>query len=285
MCIFDRMVKLLTQVDIAPRAEKFELDGKFMLLGSCFSDAIAARMKDAKLNITSNPLGTTYNPASIADVISLLDSTRMFDDNDCVEMGAGAGKICSFHHHTSFARETSQEFLDNANASLAQARTAWERCAKVIITLGTSYIWERDGAVVNNCLKRPGKEFTHRMLTVQEIRTLLRQITSVHPDKEFIWTVSPIRHLAQGAHENTLSKSSLHIALAQEGLEYFPSYEILMDELRDYRFYAEDLTHPAKVAVDIIWERFLKWAFSDKDIEQIRQNEKLSKSEHHVRRT
>lgn len=244
---------------------------KVMLLGSCFADEIGRKMLSEGFDAMINPFGPLYNPASIAASVARLDSEQAFTDEDCIEMGAGAGKICSFSHYTKFARPTAEEFLQNANNALAEAYGFWHSCKKVIITLGTAFVWEhKDFGIVSNCLKRDNKEFRHYRLGVEQCACLLEGIIKGHPDKEFIFTVSPIRHLSQGAHENTLSKATLHLAIEQAlaktaaaergsrpNASYFPAWEIMMDELRDYSFYADDKMHPGDAAVETIWKRFI----------------------------
>lgn len=278
------MIKLSTIVSPQGLKDKIGLDDHITLLGSCFVDNIANHLCEAGFAIQSNPLGTLYNPASIASTIDLLDSTSIFEEKDCVQMGAGSPKICSFNHHTSFARDTTEEFLSYANNTLLSAREDWHRSNFAIITLGTAFVWTHNGKIVSNCLKRPSNEFKHRLLSIDEIKTFIKKITNAHPEKRFIFTISPIRHLGEGARSNTICKSLLHIALNECEVEYFPAYEILLDELRDYRFYAEDLVHPSKIAVDIIWEKFLNYAVKPEDLPLIAQNEKNAKSAKHVRR-
>ena len=242
---------------------------KIMMIGSCFSDNIGRQLADYGFDVCVNPFGTLYNPISILQSISLLTSERVFTEDDCIEMGAGAGLICSFSHHTSFARKDTATFLHDANEALDKARKHFRKCNKVIITLGTSWCFRHIGSdrIVSNCLKRPGGEFVRERLSVHEVSQALEKIMSLCPEKEFIFTVSPIRHFKDGAHGNQISKSALLVGiddtLAKAGIpkaDYFPSYEIMMDELRDYRFYAEDMCHPTQQAVDYIRERFLNWA-------------------------
>ena len=187
-------------------------------------------------------------------------------------MGAGAGLICSFYHHTSFARSTQEEFITNANEALQKTRDFFKNCNKVIITLGTSWCYRHieSDRIVSNCLKRPGGEFIRERLSVGQVQAALSEIMSACPEKEFIFTVSPIRHLRDGAHGNQISKASLLLGIeeARESFpntDYFPSYEIMMDELRDYRFYAEDMFHPTAQAVDYIRERFIGWALPENE--------------------
>ena len=264
------------------------------VLGSCFADEMGRRLLDAGFDVLRNPFGTLYNPASIAAAVARLDSAEPFTQEDCVEMGAGAGRVGSFSHHTSFARPTAEEFLAHANARLADDAARWRDCGVVILTLGTAWVWralERPGQpVVANCLKRPAREFAHELLSVEACAEALRSIIEAHPEKRFLLTVSPIRHLGEGAHTNTISKSTLHLAVEQvisseslsaPAVRYFPAYEILLDELRDYRFYADDLVHPAPAAVQLIWERFLDACTDPADRERILAAERASRAASH----
>lgn len=253
------MLKLLTSVTSDPAPVSLSYNDRILVLGSCFADEIGARLSQAGFQVLCNPFGTLYNPVSLCNAVARLESGVPFTDQDVVEMGAQAGRVCSFWHHTSFSRETAGEFLEHANAALAEASAFWKSCNRVIITLGTAwaYRFNDTGETVANCLKRPGTEFTRYRLSVEQTRLLLRDLLRRHPDKQFVFTVSPIRHLADGAHGNQLSKSTL--LLATEGLPYFPAYEIMMDELRDYRWWAEDLVHPTKQAAAYICDRFIDW--------------------------
>lgn len=272
-------MKLYTEVTIPGSPVSIGLGDRLMVLGSCFADEIGRRLRDGGFDVCINPFGTLYNPVSVMNSIARMDHCIPFVENDCVEMGAGAGLICSWWHHTSFARKDPSEFLKDANAALEEASSFWKSCNKVIVTLGTAMVWRlvSSGEIVSNCLKRPAAEFTHERLSVRTVSNMLRRLVSAHPDKEFLFSVSPIRHLGDGAHANQLSKSTLLLALEDAEANYFPAYEILLDELRDYRFYSEDLTHPSKTAADIIWERFLDSAVPRQDRERIAANEKTAR--------
>ncbi len=282
-------MKLVTEVSCLRPERPLGLDEPVCLLGSCFSDEMARKFSDAGFRVLANPFGTLYNPASIAAAVARLDDPVPFREEDCVPLGAGDGRTGSFFHHTSFARSTAAEFLNAANACLAQATGEWERCGAVILTLGTARVWralERPGRpVVANCLKRPAREFAHELLSVEECTRLLRGIVETHPQKRFILTVSPIRHLGEGAHVNSVSKATLHLALEGvlplDNAGYFPAYEILTDELRDYRFYAEDLVHPSPTAVQIVWERFRDSFIAPADLARILENEKAARAAKH----
>ena len=253
-------MKLQTPVTLDAAPVSVSYSDRILVLGSCFADEIGARLAQAGFKVLTNPFGTLYNPVSIGNAIARLGSGVPFTAEDVVEMGAGAGRFCSFWHHTSFARQTAKEFLENANTALQEASAFWKDCNKVIVTLGTAWAFRFNGTgeTVANCLKRPGTEFTRYRLTVEQTSVLLRGLVRRNPGKEFIFTVSPIRHLADGAHGNQLSKSTL--LLATDGLPYFPAYEIMMDELRDYRWWAEDMVHPTKQAAAYLCDRFIEWA-------------------------
>lgn len=270
-------LKLQTPVETGRSAVCISLNDKIFVLGSCFADNMGQKMVDLGFDVCLNPFGTLYNPVSVCNSVARLTSGIPFSESECVQMGAGAGLVCSFSHHTSFARRTEDEFLQVANASLKEASLRWKAASKVIITLGTAWIYEylRSGETVSNCLKIDAKEFSRRRLSVRETATLLMNMIARHPEKEFIFTVSPIRHLKDGAHGNQLSKSTLLLALDEviakfpERCEYFPAYEIVLDELRDYRFYAADMIHPSDQAVDYLWSRFVGFAVPPADLPEL----------------
>lgn len=256
------MLKLQTPVVDAACNVGISYKDRILMIGSCFTDNIGTQLRNYGFDVCINPFGTLYNPASVAQSIRRLIQGQEFTLEDCIEIGAGDKRICSFHHHTSFARTSPEEFLQNANERLGEACEFFKRCNKVIITLGTSWCFrhiEKD-FIVSNCLKRHPQEFVREFLSSVQTAGMLKEIMTMCPEKEFIFTVSPIRHLKDGAHGNQLSKASLLLGINELGAEYFPAYEIMMDQLRDYRFYAEDMCHPSGQAVNYIGERFLAWA-------------------------
>lgn len=270
-------LKLQTPVETGRSKVGVSLNDKIVILGSCFADNMGQKMVDLGFDVCLNPFGTLYNPVSVCNSVARLTSGIPFSKDECVQMGAGAGLVCSFSHHTSFARRTEDEFLQVANASLKEASLRWKAASKVIITLGTAWIYEylRSGETVSNCLKIDAKEFSRRRLSVRETATLLMNMIARHPEKEFMFTVSPIRHFKDGAHGNQISKSTLLLALDEvlakfpERCEYFPAYEIVLDELRDYRFYAADMIHPSDQAVDYLWSRFVGFAVPPADLPEL----------------
>ena len=248
------------------------------MLGSCFAANMGERLLRDGYDICLNPFGTLFNPASVASSIRRLDSGRPFTEDECVMMGSGAGLWCSFSHYTRFARADKAEFLENANAALAEASAFFHSCNSVIVTFGTSYVFrnrefaagseKRLDGIVSNCLKLPAREFERFRLSVDEIVELWKPLLEGPlAGKKVLFTVSPIRHLADSAHGNQLSKATLLLAIdilleeyGGEGrAEYFPSYEIVLDELRDYSWYAEDTVHPSADAIDLIYGRFAQY--------------------------
>ena len=262
---------------------------EIMVLGSCFADETGRRLAECGLDVCVNPFGTLYNPVSVCNSISRLQCGVPFTQEDCVEMGAGAGLVCSFSHHTSFARPTQEAFLEHANAALETASARWKSAAMVLITLGTAWCWRHlpEGEIVSNCLKRPAGEFSRERLTVPQTAALLKSLVQRYPDKFFVFTVSPIRHLSDGAHGNQVSKSILLLALEEvcaafpDRTVYFPAYEILLDELRDYRFYAEDMVHPSLQAAEYVFGKFLSFAFPDEERSRLEERRKAFKASQH----
>ena len=276
---------------------------KIMMLGSCFSENIGVQLKNFGFDVCVNPFGVLYNPVSILNSVERMLLNRQFSLEDCVQIGAGDTRYCSFSHHTSFAREDAEAFINEANTALEKAAEDFRQCSKVIVTLGTSWCFrhlERD-FIVSNCLKRPAAEFRRERLRVQETTGALQRIIDLCAEraaedpgfapKEFIFTVSPIRHFKDGAHGNQISKSTLLLGIeevvanAENAADYFPAYEIVMDELRDYRFYAEDMCHPSAQTVDYIRERFLAWALPAEEHRKLEENiRRFRQSKHCISR-
>jgi hypothetical protein len=277
------MIKLQTPVNDEKCQSGISYSDKIMMLGSCFTDNIGRQLENFGFDVCINPFGTLYNPVSILQSVRRLISEEPFTEEDCIDMGAGSSLICSFSHHTSFARKDRETFLEDACRSLEEARRYFRECNKLIITLGTSWCFrhiERD-LIVSNCLKRPAQEFTRKRLSLTETAEALKEIVSICRDgrggasKDIIFTVSPIRHFKDGAHGNQISKATLLLGIEEvlsEGCAYFPAYEIVMDELRDYRFYAEDMCHPSQQTIDYIRERFLDWALAKEERLQLEEN-------------
>lgn len=266
-------LKLHTEVDIAPLSRRFDGAAKCFAIGSCFAAEIGERLAQGSFDITLNPFGTLYNPASIAAAVQRLANPTPFTADDVI-FSEPLGRYNSFWHHTSFSNSTAEGFLAGANEALAKASEAFAKADVCLVTLGTAWVFRHLGSdrIVANCNKVPAKEFRRERLSVEESARLLSEMVSAHPHKEWIFTVSPIRHLADGAYGNSLSKATLLLAtehLVQDlpNVHYFPAFEIMMDELRDYRFYAENMTHPSGQAAEIIFMRFMEYAFTPEAVD------------------
>ena len=271
-------MKLQTIVDIKPSQWHIGYEDKILMLGSCFADSIGEQMSQRGLDVTVNPFGTLYNPLSIAQAIN-------FQLNDFSQLSTFNSQLIIHHdglwhsmaHHGSFSRPTKQETEQAVKASIETMQKVLSESSVIIVTFGTAWVYEMNGEIVANCHKLPESSFTRRRLSVEEIVAAWLPIMAHYPDKHWLFTVSPIRHIRDGLHENQLSKATLLMAVErlvnqsvspQDGLSvkrsvlcqampvYFPSYEIMLDELRDYRFYADDLVHPSSLAINYIWERF-----------------------------
>ena len=290
-------MKLQTIVDIKPSDWKIGYEDRILMLGSCFSDEIGGQMKQRNLAVTCNPFGTLYNPLSIANAINLKSpitnhqSPLVFHD----------GLWHSMAHHGAFSRPTKEEAEQAVRESIEAMQRALGEATVVIVTFGTAWVYEltnermnelTNERIVGNCHKMPESYFTRRRLSVEEIVAAWQPILAQYPDQHWIFTVSPIRHIKDGLHENQLSKATLLQAVEEltlpfrEGTEvgcsYFPSYEILLDELRDYRFYADDLVHPSSLAVNYIWERFVETFCTPQTRNELILQHKRWKQAHHI---
>ena len=278
-------MKLNTPVEIKPLDKRLTYKDSILFVGSCFADEIGRRCTERYFDTRVNPFGVLFNPCSISDCLGLLEGYGInaeqcsFIPDDVIETSGG---FCSFHHHGSMARPTAQEFLDNANRVLADASDFYYREGWVVVTLGTAFIYtdKESGNVVANCHKLPADRFERTMISADQVFDALSQYVAARPERQWIFTVSPVRHLADGLHANTLSKATLHLGVQKlveryPNAHYFPAYEILIDELRDYRFYADDMMHPSAQAADYIFECFMDFALADSDRPLIVEAEKV----------
>lgn len=259
---------------------------KMMLIGSCFSDNIGSKLHDAMMQVEVNPCGTIFNPLSIASCINKII------DNETIagaELFLSNGVWCSFDFHSRFSMASKDAALERMNISISHAHEHLAQCKSIIITLGTAVVYRRrdTGEVVSNCHKVPQHEFTRRLASVDEITAALNATASrlheFNPELKVIFTVSPIRHIADGLEMNSLSKAVLRVAINnvmranKDFVKYFPAFEIVVDDLRDYRFYSADMVHPSEVAIEYIWQAFQATYFDDHSTQAIARCERVSK--------
>ena len=280
------MIKLQTIVDIKPSEWQIGYEDRVLMLGSCFADEMGEQMSRRGLHVTSNPFGTLYNPLSIAQAINL-----QISESSNLPMINHDGLWHSMAHHGAFSRPNKEEAEQAVRGSIEAMQNALAEATVVIVTFGSAWVYEMEGRIVANCHKMPERCFTRRRLSVDEIVEAWRSIVDRYPDKHWLFTVSPIRHIRDGLHENQLSKATLLMAIEElinhplpitRKISYFPSYEIVQDELRDYRFYADDLVHPSALAVNYIWERFADTYCSPATRNEMLIQLKRWKSEQHI---
>ena len=249
---------------------------RILVLGSCFADHIGRRLSENKFSCVVNPFGTLYNPFSILSAMKMMAQGKVFTPFDLFQ---SQGLWHSWAHHGSFSSTSVEESLKMMNDAIEQARGQLRKLDVLIITYGTAWVYrlaQEPEVVVANCHKEPEKRFLRSMERVDALAACMRQTLAVaraiRPQLKVIFTVSPIRHLRDGLHANQLSKSALLLAVDEVVADdnrlnhYFPSYEIMMDELRDYRFYDDDMVHPSSKAVEYIWERFSSTYFSQQTL-------------------
>ena len=270
-------MNLKTEIPLKSEENQIDYSSKILLLGSCFSENIGAKFDYFKFQNLQNPFGVIFNPVSIEKLIVRAIDDNPFSDEDIFQHN-GIWKC--FEAHSQLSSLDKSGILENLNLALQYLREALFTSTHIIFTFGTSWIYRNieSSEIVANCHKLPQKNFKKELLSIEEISKSLQnifyKIVSINPNASFIITVSPVRHIKDGFIENTLSKAHLISAVndfknRQSKIEnrksiYFPSYEIMIDELRDYRFYSEDMLHPNKTAIEIIWQKFSKvWISSE----------------------
>lgn len=271
---------LSTDVKIQPIEQRIVYGDKLLFLGSCFADEIGNICKGLGFDALVNPFGVLFNPASISQSVERLESGKDFTKDDVIEVGGEF--FCTFSHNTEFWNPSPEKLLETVNSSLNSARQHFMHAKWIVISLGTSWIYrhKQRGLIVSNCHKLPSQLFQREFLTTEQSTELLSQFVEKHKDKKFIFTISPLRHLKDGLHENQISKAALLLAVDEickhfGNAHYFPAYEILLDELRDYRFYKEDMIHPTEQAVRYIWERFTDFAIAESELPAMKQAQEL----------
>ncbi len=260
-------MKWFTDIEIPPFQKLLEHKAKLVLIGSCFSDNIAAKLKAHGVRNLANPFGTVYNPGSISRQLKELLSDEA--SNEAIVNHDGVFK--SLFHHSSFNRTSKAELEGEISKSRERAGAFIQDADMLIITLGSAWVYEHsEFGLVANCHKIPQEKFSKRLLSIDEIfdelRTSINLCREKNPKIRIMLNISPVRHLKDGFVENSRSKAvlieSARKLCEEEGLDYFPSYEIQMDVLRDYRFYEADMLHPSNEAVDFIWDKFRNSLFS-----------------------
>jgi hypothetical protein len=265
-----------TEVTIAPSTVKINYKSKFITIGSCFSNSIGEKLTDNKFDCLINPFGTIFNPISIHQLVKLACYKKPPDENSYVfteEVWR------NYQLHSSFFSKVKTELEDKIKSTIVSLHDCLQTADYLIITYGTAFVYQRNDTnqLVANCHKQSANQFTKRLLTVDEIaesfKTMVEALHKINPGCKIILTVSPVRHLKDTLELNSVSKSILRIAshqLIQSAVAYFPAYEFVLDDLRDYRFYNADMIHPSPVAIDYVWDKFQK-AYIDRRVLPIMQ--------------
>jgi hypothetical protein len=255
---------LRTTLNIDPSISKISYKTPAMFIGSCFASEIGKQMEDGKLPVLINPSGSVYNPVSVANTIEFIIRNKKFSKENLYNH---KGQFISFYHYTDFSSEDIEECLFRINEMTARAHAFLSTARFLFITFGTARIYKfrQSGEVVSNCHKLPSDYFLRDLLSVEDIVTrwkkTLDDLKKFNDQLNVIFTISPVRHWKDGAHGNQVSKSVLFLSVEEllnhsVSPQYFPAYELLMDDLRDYRFYDEDMLHPSNSAINYIWKAF-----------------------------
>ncbi len=278
-----------TTFNIAPSPFKITYNDPVMFIGSCFASSMGKQFEFGHMPVMINPAGAAYNPSSVADNLEMIINKRIFVFEDLYKDN---GKYLSFFHNTEFTSSDSVKVLEKINGKLMLAHEFLKSARFLFITFGTAriYIKKNDGMIVSNCHKLPTAFFNTGMLSVDGIferwDKLLEKLHSFNPDLKIVFTVSPVRHWKDGAHGNQISKSVLFLAIEQllaNNMQpgYFPAYELLMDDLRDYRFYDDDMLHPSSEAIEYIWNAFAAAYFDRSTLDTRKEVTRITKAMQH----
>lgn len=262
-------MKFRTEIEIPRFAPKAQIgySNRIVAIGSCFAEQMTAQMRRLKFACTTNPTGVVFNPASAAAALRSFAAAKPVQREELCKTD---GIWHHFDFHGAFSAETCDEALARMNAARQAGVEALRTADRLIVTFGTAWVFEHSGLIVANCHRHPATDFTRRRLSVAEIVAEYSELfAGPLAGREVILTVSPVRHLGDGLEGNAVSKATLRLAAAElaashSNVHYFPAYEILTDDLRDYRFYADDLVHPAPQAVEYVWEKFVDAALSER---------------------
>jgi len=283
-------MKFRTEIDLPPSKFNITYQDPVLLIGSCFTENVGRKLDELLFQTDINPFGVVYNPLSVKRSMDILISGKPFEESD---LDLFNEKWFSWDHHSSFSGKDRETVLKNINRKITDSNKFLKNTGYLFISFGTAWVYrlKKTGNIVCNCHKVPAKEFDRELLKVKNITNayfeLIETLKDLNPRLKIIFTVSPVRHWKDGAHGNQLSKSILHLAIDEiiiqfkDSCEYFPSYEILLDDLRDYRFYADDLLHPNEMGIEYIWEKFIRAYFKDETLGNMKKVEDLVKASKH----
>ena len=278
-----------TKVTTVESNNKIDYADHLLFIGSCFAENIGSRFKERLFNAMVNPLGVVYNPASVANTLDDLISNKLVTPEEVLFHN---NLWHSFRLHGSFSSTDKATVIEMANEALGEAHLHLKKSKTVVVTFGTAWVYSlsANGQIVSNCHKYPAATFHRTLQKVDDIvgqwQETIKKLRNFNPAIRIIFTISPVRHWKDGAHGNNISKATLLLAVEQlmkedETLEYFPAYEIMMDELRDYRFYADDMLHPSNLAQSYIFDSFTQVYLSRQAMEFGQESLKLATALNH----
>lgn len=279
-----------TLIDLPKAQLDITHSDKILLLGSCFAENIGKLLQVYKFDCDVNPFGILYNPKSVLQALREIKSGKVYKKE---ELYHHKDIYHSFMHHGSFSDASGETVIENINQRLCNANKNFPHTSLLMITFGSAYVYslKTDGCVVANCHKLPDSFFVRSLLTIDDIVSeyadFLKSLFITNPGLRVLMTVSPIRHLKDGLHNNQISKSVLLLSINRlqqlfpDNVFYFPSYEIMLDDLRDYRFYADDMLHPSNIAIEYLWSRFNESYFSSSTLKILKEWEEIRKGLNH----
>jgi len=284
-------MELRTKVNIAPSPEKITYKNGAMFIGSCFASSIGSQMEMGRMPVMINPAGSVYNPVSVCNTLDTITSGKEFLRDNLYNNN---GTWLSFFHYTDFSSDDLFKILEKINYKSGKAHSFLKNAGFLFITFGTARVYrlKQTGQIVSNCHKLPASLFETEILTVKEITELwsgqLDKLHMLFPQLKIVFTISPVRHWKDGAHGNQISKSVLFLAVEEllshpASPGYFPAYEMVIDDLRDYRFYKDDMLHPSSLAINYIWEAFSESYIEKNAIKLYSEVVKISRAcKHHI---
>jgi hypothetical protein len=278
-----------TVLNVVKSNDEIAHQNKLLSMGSCFSENIGERLLDYKFSVIVNPYGILFNPIAIAQSLRQIIDYRKFSESDIFYYNQ---RWQSFFHHGRFANVDKKTCLNDINTGIKQTHQHIQNLGYLMLTLGTAnvFVHKKSNQIVANCHKVPSSEFERKRLTINEIMAafepIFNQLKAINPNLKIIFTVSPIRHIRDGLVENQRNKATLLLAVDElvkeyDFVSYFPAYELVLDDLRDYRFFKDDMIHPSKLAIDYVWDYFKKTYFSEKTSELNRQIDRLIQAKNH----
>jgi len=283
-------MELRTKIDPIESEIQFSYDSSVFMLGSCFAESIGKQFQDLQFRCMVNPFGIIFNPVSLMRLIRRINNDEHFDSGD---LHKNNGLWFSYDHHSKLSSPDKATLLNELNSKLEESKNFISNCDVLVLTLGTSWVFDHlsSGNTVANCHKVNQREFKRRLLdrdeVIKSLNEAIEEIRMLNEHIKFVLTVSPVRHIRNGLVDDRRSKSQLLLAAYEiseknDFVEYFPSYEIMTDELRDYRFYDRDMIHPSEFAEDYIWEELTKVWMPDSTIVQINKMKKLIAELNHI---